>query len=1072
MTALSDKSRSAIPGAALGPAGVGAPLQSNDADRLEALRRLGILDTPPEAVFDALTQIAAFATGTPIALISLVDETRQWFKSRVGLQASETPREHAFCAHAILRPGEPMTVEDATRDARFAANPLVTGDPSIRFYAGFPLTLRGGATVGTLCVIDREPRQLSAEQIRMLDTLARLAVSALDAHGETMAQQATIKLTNERLQVALEASGVSTWDSDLRSGVVTLSAGWAALIGDPPGETRTTMQDLMALAHPDDLDQAVRLSTETLRGLREEYSEEHRVRTRAGDWRWVLSRGKVLERDAGGRAMRMIGSNVDITERKQREAALAESEARLRSQFSLSTEFYWETDAGHRMTERTDNPGIPQSRFPEHTGDWRGKTRWEVPFVAPDAAGWQGHRQVLDARLPFRDFEFSRPERDGPVRHFVISGEPRLDAQGKFLGYRGVGSDITARKSTEVALGRTLSRLELALEASHVCTWDYDLVTDAVVLSESWAEITGQPAGATRTTFQALAAMVHPEDIARLRTVLMDTVKGKCEEYALEHRVRHRGGEWRWIISRGKVILRDAAGRALRMIGSNIDITERKAAEESLRTHERELRLVMDSIPVMIARSDRDERLVFVNRRYCELMDRPASQLMGRTIAEVVAPEVYALAKPWIDRVLAGEPVAFERRQMRPNGEVLDLEVRYVPDLDDRGRVLGWFGMHSDITGGKHAKEALAESEERFRTIFERSDAGITLWDLAGVYISVNAAFTRFTGYGAEELVGRMTARDLLHPDDVNQQDISGRLTANSVGHFRRDQRYRCKDGRTVWGRVALALVRDAQGQPRYYIEVVSNITGARKAREKIERMNAELEERVAARTEDLRAANKELEAFAYSVSHDLRAPIGAINGFASLLRMNKDDRLTDDSRKLLCFIESNAARMAELVDAMLALSRIGQKAMTIRRVPMQDLVKNILAESDAAQRADIRLDALPECQGDPLLLRQVWVNLIGNAFKYSRQRDPARIEIGYDAETGAYFVRDNGAGFDMQHAGKLFGAFERLHSDAEFEGTGIGLAIVERIVQRHGGRTWAEAAPEAGATFWFTVQD
>ena len=1061
-----------MPDSMLGRSGADAPLPGNEAARLEALHRLGILDTPPDAIFDALTHIAAFATDAPIALISLVDETRQWFKSRVGLQASETPREHAFCAHAILSPGEPMLIEDATRDARFAANPLVTGEPAIRFYAGIPLTLRGGATIGTLCVIDREPRQLSAEQIRMLDTLARLAVSALDAHGETMAQQATIKLTNERLQVALEASGVSTWDSDLRSGVVTLSAGWAALIGDPPGETRTTMQDLMALAHPDDLDQAVRLSTETLRGLREEYSEEHRVRTRAGDWRWVLSRGRVLERDAGGRALRMIGSNVDITERKQREAALAESEARFRSQFALSAEFYWETDVAHRMTERTDNPGIPQTRFAEHAGNWRGKTRWEMPFVAPDAAGWQGHRQVLDARLPFRDFEFSRPERDGQVRHFVISGEPRLDAQGKFLGYRGVGSDITARKSTEVALGRTLSRLELALEASHVCTWDYDLVTDEVVLSESWAEITGQPAGPTRTTFQALAAMVHPEDIARLRTVMTDTVKGKCEEYALEHRVRHRAGEWRWIISRGKVILRDAEGRgrALRMIGSNIDITEHKAAEESLRTHERELRLVMDSIPVMIARSDRDERLVFVNRGYCELMDRPASQLVGRTIAQVVAPEVYALAKPWIDRVLAGESVFFERRQIRSNGEVFDLDVRYVPDLDDHGRVVGWFGMHTDITERRRAEQALSESEEKFRTVFERSDAAITLWDLAGIYVSVNAAFTRFVGYSAEELVGRMTVRDLLHPEDVNQKDISGRLIATSTGQFRSDRRYRSKDGRTVWGRVSLALVRDAQGQPQYYVEVVSNITQAREAREKIERMNVELEERVTQRTGELRAANQELETFAYSVSHDLRAPIGAITGFANLLRMKEAARLSEEGSKMLGFVESNAVRMGELVEGLLRLSIIGRQAMAQARVSMHDLVQGLLAESPAPAGADVRLEALPDCSGDALLLRQVWANLIGNAFKYSRGAAPARVEIGYDRQTQAYFVRDNGAGFDMQYAGKLFGVFERLHSEAEFEGTGIGLAIVARIVQRHGGRVWAKSAPGEGATFWFTM--
>jgi light-regulated signal transduction histidine kinase (bacteriophytochrome) len=252
---------------------------------------------------------------------------------------------------------------------------------------------------------------------------------------------------------------------------------------------------------------------------------------------------------------------------------------------------------------------------------------------------------------------------------------------------------------------------------------------------------------------------------------------------------------------------------------------------------------------------------------------------------------------------------------------------------------------------------------------------------------------------------------------------------------------------------------------------VFSDITEEVAARGRIERMNAELEERVETRTAELREAMKELDAFTYSVSHDLRAPVGAVSGFAHLLRSAEAERLSEDGQRLLGFIEHNAERMTRLIEGLLRFSRLGRSELRRSRVSMNGLAGDSLMDFvDEAARASISAGAMPDCSGDPALLGQVWANLLGNALKYSRGADIPCIDIGWDTERNAYYVRDNGIGFDMAYAGKLFGVFERLHAESEFEGSGIGLAIAERIVRLHGGAIWADAAPGRGATFWFTV--
>ena len=243
-----------------------------------------------------------------------------------------------------------------------------------------------------------------------------------------------------------------------------------------------------------------------------------------------------------------------------------------------------------------------------------------------------------------------------------------------------------------------------------------------------------------------------------------------------------------------------------------------------------------------------------------------------------------------------------------------------------------------------------------------------------------------------------------------------------------------------------------------------------------IRALNEELELRVQARTRELQAANQDLEAFTYSVSHDLRAPLRAVDGFSRILAEEHAAHLDPEARRCLELVRSNTVHMGLLIDDLLAFSRLGRKAMTMETVEPEALVRealDLLRHEQEGRPVEVSIGDLPSCHGDPAFLKQLFVNLLANSLKFTRKRAPAVIEVGClpGPAPRVFFVRDNGVGFDMRYIDKLFGVFQRLHRAEDYEGTGVGLAIVQRIVKRHGGRVWAEAELDRGATFYFILE-
>jgi PAS domain S-box-containing protein len=501
--------------------------------------------------------------------------------------------------------------------------------------------------------------------------------------------------------------------------------------------------------------------------------------------------------------------------------------------------------------------------------------------------------------------------------------------------------------------------------------------------------------------------------------------------------------------------------------------------ETSLRKTEERFRLVMEGIKdYAIFMLDPEGNVTFWNAGAQWLYDWNSEEVLGRNFRMFYVRDDVQQEKPQ----LALKTAATEGRFVEEGWRIGKGGKKFIADItlhalrDAQGKPRAYTQVTRDITDRKQAEAALRDSEERYRMLVEDvTDYAIFMLDVNGRVSTWNIGAQRMNGYSAAEVTGKSFGMFFT------SEDAARGLPERLLKQAAREGQAVCetmlvrKDGSRIWIQDVITALHEAGGKLCGFSQVEHDITEQKKADEKIHQLNAELEQRVAQRTAQLETANKELESFSYSISHDLRAPLLRISGFADILRTEVRSKLDETNLKHLKSIIDGAQQMSNLIDALLDFSRMGRLEMRHEKVDMARLVEGArreLRHDIEGRDIDWQINELPETRGDPVMLRQVVINLLSNALKYTRSRRPAKIEIGARIEGGetVYYIRDNGVGFDMNYAGKLFGVFQRLHSAREFEGTGIGLANVQRILHRHGGRVWAESVADKGATFYFCI--
>jgi PAS domain S-box-containing protein len=499
------------------------------------------------------------------------------------------------------------------------------------------------------------------------------------------------------------------------------------------------------------------------------------------------------------------------------------------------------------------------------------------------------------------------------------------------------------------------------------------------------------------------------------------------------------------------------------------DISERHRTEQAMRASEARFSIAFNASPIssVIATLDAG-RYVAVNDTFLSLTGYRREEVIGRTSADLgiwPTPEARAEVVGWLER--EGRIRNRETRYQMKNGELRTfLTSAEIIELDGQPHMIT---ASIDITERKRAEEALREQAQILDL------APVFIRELTGRLLFWNRGAEQMYGWTPQEAIGQVS-HDLLHTEFPQPlEEIQAAVFAQ--GHWEGELIHSRRDG----GRIAIAshwvLHKDAYGEPTAILEVNNDITERKQIEKEVRRLNEELEQRVAERTAQLRAANRELEAFSYSVSHDLRAPLRHINGFSQALLEDYADRLDEEGKGYLQEVRDASREMAQLIDDLLQLARVTRSEMRREAVNLSEVVRAAVAELqkvDARRKVSVQIADGLLTHGDKRLLQVMLGNLLGNAWKFTAKRQQAEIIFDQTRQDGelVYFVRDNGAGFDMAYVNKLFGAFQRLHSGKEFEGTGIGLATVQRIVRRHGGRVWAEGQVNEGATFYFTLAD
>jgi PAS domain S-box-containing protein len=465
---------------------------------------------------------------------------------------------------------------------------------------------------------------------------------------------------------------------------------------------------------------------------------------------------------------------------------------------------------------------------------------------------------------------------------------------------------------------------------------------------------------------------------------------------------------------------------------------------------------------------------ILVNPAYARLFghDHP-DEMRGTRILDYMAPESYEEVRRNIEvRARGGPaPASYDLTGLRKDGTRLFVEVNVVT-ISIGGKPYTLATMR-DVTELWNAQAALRVSDEKFAKAFASSNQGISIARLSdGLYVDVNGIFLENTGFKREEIVGKRRDEVGLWANPEELQRYKELLaTEGRVRNLMAE--YRSKSGDLLTAVLSCEVI-EIDGV-EHTLNFIQDVTDREKAIRELERTQAELERRVAERTAQLEITNQELESFSYSVSHDLRGPLRTLDGFSRILLMDVADRLDDEAKHYLVRICEAANRMGRLVDDLLKLSRLSKAELKYQDVDISavsgDIVRK-LRENEPERRVELIVTPRLRVRADADLLYSVMDNLLNNAWKYTSKRDVAHIEVGSLLRDGrkTFFVRDDGAGFNMSYAGRLFGAFQRLHTEDEFPGTGIGLATVQRIIRRHGGDVWAEAEPDKGATFYFTV--
>ena len=672
--------------------------------------------------------------------------------------------------------------------------------------------------------------------------------------------------------------------------------------------------------------------------------------------------------------------------------------------------------------------------------------------------------------------EGERIRKDGSAfwAHVIIT--PVFDEKAELRGYAKVTRDLTARKQEEDAQRETEERFRAVVNSANegILVYDRQLIITAGNLAAE--RIIGLP----------LAGMIgKPGFTSLLRCVREDGTPLPPEERPTRVTIRagqslqgqvvgitRADGSITWLSVNTAFLRRAGELDFYGIVATISDITEQRGAQDALRESERRFRQTFELAASGIAHIGLDRKFIRVNRRLCEILGYAEQELIGLTGREFSHPADLDVINSQRPKVYAGEVdrVRVEKRYLRKDGSTVWVAFSMVVERDTDGKPLYEIAIFDDITERKSAESALRESEERFRSLTQLSSDWYWEQDENFRFTGMSQSIAARSGLEATDHIGK-TRWDLPAPNLGEAQWAAHRAQLEARQPFRDFEI--CREdaaGKLRYVLVSGEPIFDADGIFKGYRGVGQDITERRRAEAELRRTHEEL----GRKAQELERSNAELGQFAYVASHDLQEPLRMVSSYTQLLLRRYGERLDGDAKEFMAFIVDGATRMKQLIEDLLTYSRVGTRSREFHPIAIESALRRALMNLKSSideSSASVSYDALPTLEADELQLTQLFQNLIGNALKFRSASVPRiHVEVTQLENAFQFAVRDNGIGIDAQYFERIFMVFQRLHNKGECPGTGIGLAICKKVVERHGGRIWVESRPDEGASFFFTL--
>lgn len=922
-------------------------------------------------------------------------------------------------------------------------------------------------------------------------------ITELKKAQEVMAQeQARLKFIFDSVPVGISLAVIQP---DGREKSRLINDAHVRICGLTP-EEQTKRENFLRITPPEDQERQKALSKEIVEGKAGRYSCDKRYLRPNGEVVWVMF--SFQRRDCGNGCFEDLSTLVDITERKRTEEALLETSDLLETLLKNTSDIIYFKDRQCRFV-RFSRAMLGHFRL-THPDELTGKTDFDIFTQEHANPAYEVEQQIIRTDQPILNLEEKETHQDGRVTWVLTSKMPWHDKEGKVIGVWGVSKDITERKRAEAELLWKTAFLEALVNSSN----DGCLVVDdkgrkflqnqrMIDLWKIPQHIADDPDNAKQIQFAVARNINPPQAIERITRILNHPHESSHSEIELNDGVFLDGYSYPCIGKDGTLY-----GR----IWTFRDITERKRAEEEVRRLNSELeqrvvertaelarsehhyRLLFETMLQGVVYQDASGRIISMNPAASRILGKTSEELLGHMSTDEEMPTVHedgssfpSMEHPAMVALQTGRKVADVIMGVY---NALDqgyrwIEVSAVPLFrDGEDKPYQVYTLFDDVTTRKHVEvqlktlnEELMANAERLRLSQLVSGFGVFEWDIVHNVIHWSPELEALYGLPKGGFKGKYENwAAAVHPEDLPEAEAQVKKSLET-GFLDAEWRALWPDGSEHWLVGRAWVDKDDQGHPQRMLGINIDINALKQAEEKTRKLNESLKWR----TEQLEVTNKELEAFSYSVSHDLRAPLRSIDGFSRILLEDYADKLDEEGKESLQTVRAASQRMGHLIDDMLQLSRLTRSEVHHVPVNLSALARHVVDElQKTAPERSVKFVCEPDltAQADSQLMRIALENLLGNAWKFTGKQPSARIEFGRTIHEGVpvYFVRDNGAGFNMAYSDKLFGAFQRLHSTTEFPGTGIGLATVQRVIHRHGGKVWAESQVGHGATFYFTL--